>query len=237
VAKINIVCYAFGILFGSVALGIALTVAQEAWKANEHVKAISWSALVVRLAVAAAYVGALPMAVQADAERIALAAQRATKTDTEQGTVSSRPWITVLKSTIAIPRLPTDNYDPWIEVELINSGNAIAADVTAVYTLDIGPSIPEHKKPGPPGAPVTVGPQTSFSVIGRGRFAELKEMYKKQGFDFLSATLNGTLNYFMYGTIAYFDAARSKRYTTEFCFKFDMASDKLMLCDKWNSAD
>lgn len=142
-AKINIVCYALGILFGSVALGIALTVAQEAWKSNEHVKAISWSALVVLLALAAAYVGALPMAMQADAE---VAARRNPSIDpfTEvkklletQSAAQLRPYMVITAAEMLWPLKVGENV--VVSIFIKNAGKTPASNVRMFGRLEYEP--------------------------------------------------------------------------------------------------
>lgn len=125
-AKINIVCYALGILFGSVALGIALTVAQEAWKSDEHVKAISWSAFVLLLALAAAYVGALPMALQADAERVARSNGRDGPSD--EFKLEQRAWVAAT-AFAGTPPAPTIGQPLEVRTTIKNSGKTPARNV------------------------------------------------------------------------------------------------------------
>lgn len=66
--KITILCYALSVVFGTVALTIALTYALDSWKGDQHVRGLLWSCVVGLFAVAAVLVGGMPEAMRADAE-------------------------------------------------------------------------------------------------------------------------------------------------------------------------
>jgi hypothetical protein len=148
VGKINILCYFLGILLGTVALGIATTVAQDAWKSNEHVKGLIWSCVVAVFVVAAAFVGSLPMAIEADAEAKAKsnktdAAATPTEASTERNfRLANQQWLETRNWMVRLQRRPEGHERLDIEFDLFNpSSMAVRVQRTAVDIMSVNPFV------------------------------------------------------------------------------------------------
>ena len=137
-SKINILCYAIGVLLTGVALAVALPVAQESWRNNEYVKGLIWSCFVGVLVIGAILAGGYPFAVEGDAaskKGEPDSAERALRHLAEQTALQTRPYIDVLGA--SLDYLAVGNV-PSARVTIKNSGRTPAVDVMVGSRLQIG---------------------------------------------------------------------------------------------------
>lgn len=115
--KLEIVCQALGVIFVGVGLTVALTVAQEAWKSNEHVRGLWWSALVAQFALIGMVAIALPIAYRSDAEK-----RTQTRDDPMRpfvGVASTQPTLEIGKPIAIVVKFTNTGKSPAYRVEAV----------------------------------------------------------------------------------------------------------------------
>lgn len=232
--KVNILCYALGLILGSVALAVALPIAQDAWKADEHVKGLIWSSVVAVLVVAAVLVGALPMALQADTERAA---------EAPKGLAGDqRPWLTVKSATLiqdfavgkalrAVIRVTNTGRTPALDVVI--TGDIVSREAIELVAFEA------EKLSGPASSVMVVAPGAVATVeITSGNTTIQSQAH-------IDGLLDGPYKLFARGFIAYKDISGNS-HKTLYCFKAEGRDDLIRMaqlgvgmsaCDRWNTAE
>lgn len=143
--KMDIVFAVVGIVFLAVILTIVLPIAQEAWKANEHAKAVWWSLavwIIVGVGVAAT---ALPMAYNADREQANAVKVTSTPTETESDRnfrLANQQWLEMRNWTVRLQRRPEGFERLDISFELFNPTKmAVTLKRTTVDTTSLNPFV------------------------------------------------------------------------------------------------
>jgi hypothetical protein len=144
--KMDIVFAVVSIVFLAVILTIVLPIAQEAWKANEHARAVWWSLgvwIIVGVGIAAT---ALPMAYKADhelrvpgalsptdvaAKQLSDALAKQAELAARQLEATDRPWLAVALALNAPFKATTDekNINLGFVVAVKNVGKSVAQNV------------------------------------------------------------------------------------------------------------
>ncbi len=213
--KMEIVCYGLGVIFLGVGLAIALTTFQDAWNANNHVRWLVWGTVASGCALLGIFVGGLPIAYKADAEKPARGDDPA-----------KRAWVLVVDCKFM--NLFAEGAPLRSEIVLRNTGQIPAMNVEIINNAGIGEL--------PTEMPIRTPQRKSVMVIAPGQemAAEVTHTRDRTAED-VTNFRNGPYGAFAFGRITYTDSFNIER-QTDYCFFANKQTGEASACDRWNQA-
>lgn len=229
--RLEIACYALGVVFLVVGVTVAMSLATDAWRANQHVRGLWWSALAAILVLAGILVGTLPIAHKADAEINA----------TNQNAGQQRAWITVRSVTLENNTI-AEGSRPTVFVEFENTGRVPATDLRPFGIIGLAEYSPD--KGGIPDFPMDFvlearanrrPPPTSIIGVGTPNVLPLtlRDPLSKQDVTDLTS---GTGRFIVvYGLVEYRSIGGGSLHPTTFGYRTSSGYNALVPLGNWNS--